>query len=67
MSSDSTSPAEPSSVEPSSVADGRPRPDPDLPPPAQESTPVPAVPEGDELARQTAATIRSVSRLEEAN
>ena len=49
------------------AADGAPRPDPELPPPAEETTPVPAVDPDDELARQTAATIRSVSRLEEAN
>ena len=61
MTSDAASPDSPA------VADGRPRPDPDLPPPAEETTPVPAVGDGDELARQTAATIRSVSRLEEAN
>jgi hypothetical protein len=48
-------------------ADGSPRPDPDLPPPAEVATPVPEVDPGDEAARQAAATIRSVSRLEEAN
>jgi len=52
---------------PPPLSDGRPRPDPDLPPPAEPSTPVPDVDPSDELARQTAATIRSVSRLEEAN
>lgn len=49
------------------LSDGSPRPDPDLPPPAETSTPVPDVDPSDELARQTAATIRSVSRVEEAN
>lgn len=48
-------------------ADGRSRPDPELPQPAGQTTPVPAVQDGDEPARQTAATLRSVSRLEEAN
>lgn len=52
---------------PPPLSDGSPRPDPALPPPAEPSTPVPDVDPSDELARQTAATIRSVSRLEEAN
>lgn len=49
------------------LGSGAPRPDPDLPPPAEPSTPPPDVDPDDELARQTAATVRSVSRLEEAN
>ena len=49
------------------LGSGSPRPDPDLPPPAEPSTPPPDVDPNDELARQTAATVRSVSRLEEAN
>lgn len=49
------------------LSDGSPRPDQELPPPAEASTPAPDVDPSDELARQTAATIRSVSRLEEAN
>ena len=49
------------------LGSGSPRPDPDLPPPAEPSTPAPDVDTADELARQTAATVRSVSRLEEAN
>ena len=48
-------------------SDGTPRPDPDLPPPAEPSTPAPDVDPSDESARQAAATIRSVSRLEESN
>jgi hypothetical protein len=47
--------------------DGRPRPDPDLPPPTEAATPVPVVHPDDESGRQAAATARSVSRLEEAN
>jgi hypothetical protein len=43
------------------------RADRDLPPPARTTTPVPDVDPADESARQTAATVRSVSRLEEAN
>lgn len=38
-----------------------------LPPPAEAATPVPPAPPGDEGARQAAETIRSISRLEEAN
>lgn len=48
-------------------ADGSPRPDPELPAPAEPSTPVPQGEPDDEPARQAAATIQSVSRLEEAN
>lgn len=51
--------------------DGAPRPDPELSPPATadalRTTPVPEPDPADESARQTAATLRSVSRLEEAN
>jgi hypothetical protein len=46
---------------------GSPRPAPGLPPPAELATPVPEVDPSDESARQAAATIASVSRLEEAN
>jgi hypothetical protein len=49
------------------TADGSPRPAPDLPPPAESATPVPDVDPSDESARQVAATVRSVSRVEEAN
>ena len=49
------------------TTDGSPRPAPGLPPPAEAATPVPDVDPSDESARQTAATLRSVSRLEEAN
>ena len=49
------------------AADGSPRPAPDLPPPAELATPLPDADPGDESARQTEATLRSVSRLEEAN
>jgi hypothetical protein len=52
---------------PDRPVDGAPRPDPALPPPAEAATPTPAVDPADESARQTAATVQSVSRLEEAN
>lgn len=44
-----------------------PRPAAPLPPPAEDATPVPAIDPAEESARQTAATVQSVSRLEEAN
>jgi len=52
---------------PHARSSGSPRPDPQLPPPAEAGTPTAAVDPADEPARQSAATIRAVSRLEEAN
>lgn len=63
----STSNDTPDTPGPASPSDGSPRPAPDLPPPAELATPAPEVDPDDESARQASATIRSVSRLEEAN
>lgn len=67
MDSDERDPDRPPAARTTGPADGRPRPDPDLPPPAGPVTPTPQVDPSDESGRQTATTAHSVSRLEEAN
>lgn len=66
MAPDDATPSDPTRSEAPPPGDA-PGPDAALPPPAEDATPVPVVDPAEESARQTAATVRSVSRLEEAN